>query len=198
MRHTLYSILFWSCLLFIACDEDVPSGKNTHELLHLSSEPYTLRAIDHYLLLLKNDATTNDDVYILRRDFKENFTKSLELASIDETQNGIELRLVDGQSIKLSIQSKDRADFFGNSLSKVSGAYHHKLFYNQNGILDEPEVEYIKCKCYTNSTSEKCDAGGKGSPDCNISGSATGAGTGIQEKCSVKCSSGFYACCKSV
>lgn len=198
MRHTLYYILFSSSLLFMSCDKEVASNVSTHDVYHLATEKYTLRAMDYRLLLLKNEATINDDIYILNLDIKQNFTRTLEIASIDETQYGITLNLVNGHLIKLSIQNKDLADFQGNSLSIVSGPYHHSLFYSQNGILDEPEVEFIKCKCNTYATTENCDAGGKGSADCSISASATGAGTGIQEKCSVKCSTGYYACCKSV
>lgn len=198
MRHTNFCTWLLFYLLFISCNKEYSESPVHFEGIQKRSEFYTLRAIDHHLLLLKNSGKVDDDIYILENTNVANFTRNLEILHLVESTGGLEIQLADGNFIKWSLTISNPADYYGKGFSKVSGPYHYKLFYGVNGLLEDPDLEYIKCKCNSSQTNENCDAGGKGSADCSISGSATGGGTGIQEKCSVKCATGYYACCKKV
>lgn len=198
MRHTCFFFSILICLFFISCEEDAPPQLVNSVAAKKASVAYTFLSTGQDIVLLKTNGQTDDPVYILETPFIPTFKKELQVDNIRETDHGIAVKLTDGSEFKMLVSGPDSSAYLGSGLSIVSGPRHYKLFYDDSGPLSDPDVGAIQCKCNLNSTQEKCDTGGKGAADCSISGSASGGGSNFQERCSVKCSTGFYACCKGV
>ena len=121
--------------------------------------------------------------------------QNLSVQRINQEAERLDVRLSDGSSLLLSVNSQLPADYYGLSLAVVSGPSNYELFYKNGLPRSNPDVQNVRCVCKSNWEVAKCDAGGAGSTDCAIESGGTLAGLGLNDKCSVKCGTGHYACC---
>lgn len=82
-------------------------------------------------------------------------------------------------------------------IGTLSGNDAIDMYMNEeNGTYtfpDQPEVQEVACDCFRQETvpPENCQHGGRGTSGC----SASDSGPLYDKSCSVKCKSGYYACC---
>ena len=67
--------------------------------------------------------------------------------------------------------------------------------YNAMSQADKLVFDNIEALSGGEDYNPYCHNGGPGSISCSIEGGINVAGYGVSAKCSVSCSSGYYACC---
>lgn len=200
MKHTILISLAATGMALVSCNDDLVPANPGLQAVEIQATSYKLLGGQGYIALLKENGTPEDAIYVLHTNSRQAFSRNLEVLSIAETADGIDVRLDNGGGIRFSVDALSGASFTGYGLSTASGEGYYSSFYGSGKPLADPDVADIRCNCVenTNSNSGNCDAGGKGSTECNIEHGGTIVGNGISFKCSVKCSDGYYACCKSI
>lgn len=162
-----------------------------------SSTPVEYRLIggEGFLALFKQNGNHSDDIFILRNSSRLNIDQSLSVQRINQEAERLEVSLSNGSKMFWSVNAQLQADYYGFSLAVVSGPSNYDLFYKNGLPRSNPDVQNVRCVCKSNWEVAKCDAGGAGSTDCAIESGGTLAGLGLNDKCSVKCGTGHYACC---
>lgn len=198
MKNTLQFCTGIAFLFILSCTHETDFNQTETLRSRSATGLYQIIGGDGYVVLLKTLSNDQDDIFILFTNTFHQFGVSIDVKSINETANGLEISLKNGNVLRWTVGPDMGATYSGYGLSKVSGNYYHPFFYGVDGPLQDPDVSEVSCKCRANTEKPSCDHGGKGSTECSIEHGGTLVGSGIQMKCAVKCEPGYYACCKNI
>lgn len=196
MKQHLFLLAVCSCILGSACQNESDEHISTNSALRVASIPYRLLGGNTFLVLLKETGNAQDFIYVFRNHENNPINQTIQVVAVSEFQDGLDVLKSDGSHLILSTRADIPANYHGYSLVTLSGSVNQNRFY-QNGFPNSnPDVDAVKCGCKTLPQKESCDSGGMGATDCSVEVSGTVAGSGVTERCSVKCGEGTYACCK--
>lgn len=190
--------LFVLLLFATSCELVDESGQPIQAVPRSAGTAYQFIGGDGYLLLLKQSGSAHDTSYFLQRSGSDHFQENLEVSSVVTDEFGLTILLTDGSTRRADLAGNPSAQYHGYGLSELYGDYYFRKFYGPNGPLADPDVSSVRCRCYANGTQTSCDAGGPGSDRCEISGSGSGGGSSVGMRCSVKCATGFFSCCRTI
>lgn len=195
MKHWYFILLMG---LISSCDLEESGWLSSTTLLKSGFVNYRLKSGPGYLLLLKEQSTPDDTIYFFQGLVQDGIQRTLEVRKIWHSDSGLAIELNDASMLKMDLYGTTEADFQGYGLSILSGRYYFNKFFDDDGPLNDPDVSSISCKCVSNANTEKCDSGGKGSDSCETKAAANAPGAEVGGRCSVKCASGYYACCRTI
>jgi len=196
MKQHLFLLALCSGILWSACQSETEEHLATKSALSVTAESYRLLGGSTYLVLLKESGNATDPIYVFRNHANNAINQVIQAVAITEFQDGLDVLKADGSHLILSIRPDLPAQYHGYSLATLSGKVNHERFYQNGFPKSNPDVDAVKCGCKTLPQKESCDSGGMGATDCSVEVSGTVAGSGVTERCSVKCGEGTYACCK--
>ncbi|MFZ1255544.1 MAG: hypothetical protein WAR77_04285 [Saprospiraceae bacterium] len=196
MKHLLFIFLPIASLAMYSCSKETEQSQFIQQAVTSVPTHYRLLGGNGFVVLLKQYGTVADNIYILRTNQFHDVNRDVYISRLNEFNEGLDIKEANGRQLIFSLASSMHADFYGYSLSIVSGLENFTLFYNNGNPKSNPDVDAVKCACKGINSVSTCDSGGNGATDCSIETTANVAGTGITDKCTVKCGDGYYACCK--
>lgn len=196
MKQHLFLLAVCSGILWSACQNEPEEHISTNSAIRAAAVPYRLIGGNTYLVLLKETGNAQDLIYVFRNHEDNTINQSIQVVGVSEFQDGLDVLKTDGSHLILSTRADIPANYHGYSLAALSGSVNQNRFYENGFPNSNPDVDAVKCGCKTLPQKETCDSGGMGATDCSVEVSGTVAGSGVTERCSVKCGEGTYACCK--
>lgn len=194
MRHIIV-FMAATCMFICSCstEPEIPISKTAQ--LKQRSDSYQILGGENYVVLLKQHGSPDDDIYILRNHQISHFSQTISVINITEMNEGWDVLQSNGNHLIFKLNNNSSANYYGYSLTIVSGPENYTRFYNDGIPKVNPDIEAVKCGCKTSNEVGKCDAGGTGATECSIETSGGAFGNDLTEKCQVKCGEGHYACC---
>ncbi|HRG67279.1 MAG TPA: hypothetical protein PLS73_00440 [Saprospiraceae bacterium] len=196
MKQALFLLAACSSMFWCACQNETDVHPATTSSVNIAPSSYRLIGGNSYLVLLKESGNAEDLIYVFRNQSNNSVNQIIQVLAITELQDGLDVLKADGSHIVLATRTDLPAHYHGYSLAKLSGSVNQARFYEHGFPKSNPDVDAVKCACKTLPQKESCDSGGMGATDCSVEVSGTVAGSGVTERCSVKCGEGTYACCK--
>lgn len=200
-KISIFSIAIAFIAIFFACSTDENSTQMGYSTTNLKTETglalIDIPGIEIAIVPEMGKNNVFNEYYIFEYDIlNETFfdvTAVQDAAFIEATGSHVKLE-INSQVVTFTIDSNYTNPyeiiFYGNGLAHKTA---DKYFFNgiTGDIGDLSEAIEVNNQTYSIGGTITCYSGGSGTSECSAEGTVLGGGG----SCSVKCNSGFYACC---